>query len=91
MEIVERLFAQYGYLVLVFGLPLELIALPISPGNSTLAYTGYLSYKNDLKLLAGSSFGIFWIGARNNDYVLDRKQVRDATSRIIREMAVIEA
>lgn len=46
MEMIERLFAQYGYLVLLIGLPMELIALPIPPGNSTLAYTGYLSYKN---------------------------------------------
>ena len=50
MEIVERLFAQYGYLVLLIGLPIELIASPIPPGNSTLAYTGYLSFKNVLNL-----------------------------------------
>ena len=35
MEIVERLFAQYGYLVLLIGLPMELIASLIPPGNST--------------------------------------------------------
>ena len=72
MEIVERLFAQYGYLVLLIGLPIELIASPIPPGNSTLAYTGYLSYKNVLNLLpalaaaySGSVLGItitYWIG-----------------------------
>ena len=72
MEIVERLFAQYGYLVLLIGLPMVLIASPIPPGNSTLAYTGYLSYKNVLSLLpalaaaySGSVLGItitYWIG-----------------------------
>jgi membrane protein DedA with SNARE-associated domain len=51
MEIVERLFAQYGYFVLLMGLPMELIASPIPPGNSTLAYTGYLSYKKVLDIL----------------------------------------
>lgn len=72
MEVVEGLFAQFGYLVLLIGLPMELIALPIPPGNSTLAYTGYLSYKNVLDLLPslaaalfGSVIGItttYWIG-----------------------------
>ncbi|RTR31432.1 DedA family protein [Robertmurraya yapensis] len=72
MDIVERLFAQYGYLVLLFGLPLELIALPIPPGNTTLAYAGYLSYKHVLELLptfaaaySGTILGItttYWIG-----------------------------
>ncbi|HZH60723.1 MAG TPA: DedA family protein [Metabacillus sp.] len=72
MEVVEDLFSQYGYLVLLIGLPMELIALPIPPGNSTLAYTGYLSYKNILDLLpalaaafTGSILGItitYWIG-----------------------------
>ncbi|KKI92855.1 alkaline phosphatase [Bacillus sp. SA1-12] len=72
MEIVEHLFAQYGYFVLLIGLPMELIASPIPPGNSTLAYTGYLSYKKVLDLLpalaaaySGSVLGItitYWIG-----------------------------
>lgn len=72
MEFIERLFAQYGYLVLLFGLPLELIALPIPPGNSTLAYTGYLAHKNVLELLpalamaySGTVLGVtiaYWIG-----------------------------
>jgi membrane protein DedA with SNARE-associated domain len=72
MEIVERLFAQYGYFVLLIGLPIDLIAFPIPPGNSTLAYTGYLSYKHVLNLLpalaaayAGVVIGItttYWIG-----------------------------
>ncbi|CAG7607555.1 hypothetical protein PAESOLCIP111_00971 [Paenibacillus solanacearum] len=45
IHIVERLFEQYGYLVLFIGLPLDFIVLPIPPGNSTLTYTGYLAYK----------------------------------------------
>ncbi|MBB6675206.1 DedA family protein [Cohnella nanjingensis] len=49
IAIVERLFEQYGYLVLLIGLPLDFIALPIPPGNSTLTYTGYLSYKGVLQ------------------------------------------
>ncbi|OOC61896.1 DedA family protein [Paenibacillus ihbetae] len=44
-EVVERLFEQYGYMVLLIGLPLDFIALPIPPGNSTLTYTGFLVYK----------------------------------------------
>jgi membrane protein DedA with SNARE-associated domain len=47
-EVVEQLFDKFGYLVLLFGLPLDFIALPIPPGNSTLTYTGYLSYKGVL-------------------------------------------
>lgn len=72
MEFVERLFAQYGYFVLLLGLPLELIASPIPPGNTTLAYAGYLSYKNVLDLLptfaaaySGTILGItttYWLG-----------------------------
>ena len=47
-EVVEQLFDKFGYFVLLFGLPLDFIALPIPPGNSTLTYTGYLSYKGVL-------------------------------------------
>jgi membrane protein DedA with SNARE-associated domain len=71
---IERLFAEYGYLVLLVGLPLDAIALPIPPGNTTLAYTGYLSYKGVLELLpamasayAGAVGGItatYWIGRK---------------------------
>ncbi|MBW7458270.1 DedA family protein [Paenibacillus sepulcri] len=63
--VVEQLFAQYGYLVLLLGLPLDFIALPIPPGNSTLTYTGFLSYKGVLQggsaiamALAGSIIGV---------------------------------
>lgn len=64
-EVVEQLFEQFGYLVLLLGLPLDFIALPIPPGNSTLTYTGYLSYKGVLNWFialimayAGSIIGV---------------------------------
>ena len=46
---VEQLFAQYGYIVLLFGIPLDAIALPIPPGNTTLTYAGFLAYKGVLE------------------------------------------
>lgn len=61
IEIVEHLFVQYGYLVLLLGLPLDFIALPIPPGNSTLTYTGYLSYKGLLH--GGIAFASAYFGA----------------------------
>lgn len=54
---IENLFAEYGYYVLLIGLPLDAIALPIPPGNTTLTYTGYLAYKGILSL------GIAWLAA----------------------------
>lgn len=48
VQLVEQLFAQYGYIVLLFGLPLDAIASPIPPGNTTLTYAGYLAYKGVL-------------------------------------------
>lgn len=64
-EVVEQLFDKFGYFVLLFGLPLDFIALPIPPGNSTLTYTGYLSYKGVLNWIpalvmafAGSILGV---------------------------------
>lgn len=82
MEIVEKLFAQYGYFVLLFGLPLELIASPIPPGNTTLAYTGYLTYKHVLALplalmiaYVGTLLGItttYWIGRRLGMPVIEK-------------------
>jgi membrane protein DedA with SNARE-associated domain len=61
MAFVEQLFADYGYLVLLIGLPLDFIALPIPPGNSTLTYTGYLSFKGLLH--GGVAFVLAYIGA----------------------------
>ena len=47
-RMVQELFAHYGYLVLFLGLLLECIALPF-PGETTMAYAGYLSYKELLR------------------------------------------
>ncbi|MBJ9987147.1 MULTISPECIES: DedA family protein [Paenibacillus] len=58
---IERLFGQYGYWVLLLGLPLDAIALPIPPGNTTLTYTGYLSYKGVLDLLP--ALGAAYLGS----------------------------
>ncbi|WNQ14331.1 DedA family protein [Paenibacillus aurantius] len=65
LDMLEHMFEQYGYLVLLFGLPLDFIASPIPPGNSTLTYTGYLAYKGVLDglcafvlALAGSWLGV---------------------------------
>ncbi|TLS49790.1 DedA family protein [Paenibacillus antri] len=61
----ERVFEQYGYLVLLIGLPVDFIALPLPPGQTTLAYTGYLIYKEALSPVAavaaaflGASIGV---------------------------------
>jgi membrane protein DedA with SNARE-associated domain len=40
---IQLLFEEYGYAVLFIGLLLEFIALPF-PGETTMAYAGYLSY-----------------------------------------------
>ncbi|MGE7054037.1 DedA family protein, partial [Paenibacillus glucanolyticus] len=61
LELVEQLFEQYGYLVLLIGLPLDFIALPIPPGNSTLTYTGFLTYKGIVEMVP--AFGSAFIGA----------------------------
>lgn len=58
IDVVERLFDQYGYYVLLIGLPLDFIALPIPPGNSTLTYTGYLVYLGLLKALPAYLFAL---------------------------------
>ncbi len=44
---IQLLFEEYGYLVLFIGLLLEFIALPF-PGETTMAYAGYLSYLGSL-------------------------------------------
>jgi membrane protein DedA with SNARE-associated domain len=58
IEVVERLFEQFGYFVLLIGLPLDFIALPIPPGNSTLTYTGYLSYRGVLEAFPAIALAI---------------------------------
>jgi len=47
-KMVQQLFEQYGYLVMFLGLFLEFIALPF-PGETTMAYAGFLSYKGALR------------------------------------------
>lgn len=47
---IQELFAEYGYNVLFFGLLLEFIALPF-PGETTMAFAGFLSYTGRLDFL----------------------------------------
>lgn len=73
LEKIQHLFGSYGYSVLFFGLLLEFIALPF-PGETTMAYAGYLSYKGqlDFGILAilaflGTTIGMtitYFIGAK---------------------------
>ncbi|ASA25562.1 DedA family protein [Paenibacillus donghaensis] len=44
---IQELFANYGYSVLFFGLLLEFVALPF-PGETTMAYAGFLSFAGRL-------------------------------------------
>ncbi|MWV45549.1 DedA family protein [Paenibacillus sp. HJL G12] len=70
---IQLLFGDYGYIVLFLGLVLEFIALPF-PGETTMAYAGYLSYAGKLHfgwLLAlaflGTTIGItitYFIGLK---------------------------
>ncbi|WNS41637.1 DedA family protein [Paenibacillus sp. MMS20-IR301] len=48
---IQELFASYGYSVLFFGLLLEFIALPF-PGETTMAFAGFLSYTGRLDFFA---------------------------------------
>lgn len=73
IENIEALFEQYGYLVLLIGLFLEFIALPF-PGETTLTYSGYLTYKGVLDLVpvlavafVATTLGMtltYWIGRK---------------------------
>lgn len=82
LGLIEQLFAQYGYLVLLLGLPLDVIALPIPPGNTTMTYTGYLSYKGMLRWApamlsawVGSIIGMtitYWIGYKLGTPIIER-------------------
>lgn len=53
----ERMFEQYGYWVLLLGLPVDFIALPLPPAQTTLTFTGYLSYKGVLDWVLSMLFG----------------------------------
>ncbi|WP_223066999.1 DedA family protein [Paenibacillus caui] len=69
----EDLFEDHGYFVIWIGLLLEFIALPF-PGETTMAYAGFLSYKGLLNWQAlilfaflGTTMGMtttYWIGRK---------------------------
>lgn len=50
LSFIQDLFAKYGYSVLFFGLLLEFIALPF-PGETTMAFAGFLSYTGRLDFI----------------------------------------
>jgi membrane protein DedA with SNARE-associated domain len=70
---IQELFADYGYSVLFFGLLLEFIALPF-PGETTMAFAGFLSYTGKLDFatlilvaFAGTTIGMtitYFIGLK---------------------------
>ena len=82
LEWLERVFDQYGYLVLLIGLPVDFIALPLPPGQTTLAYTGYLISRGTLAPVAailsaffGASIGVtatYTIGYQAGARLLER-------------------
>lgn len=82
LDWIERMFEQYGYFVLLLGLPIDFIALPLPPGQTTLTYTGYLAYKGVLDFLpamlagyAGSVIGVtvtYLIGHRVGAPLIER-------------------
>lgn len=89
---IERVFEQYGYLVLLLGLPLDFIALPLPPGQTTLAYTGYLAYKGTLGLLpalasalAGTLLGV------TTTYAIGYRLGAPALARVGRRLGVTPA
>lgn len=51
IELVENLFKEYGYMLLILGLPVDAIALPIPPGNTTLTYSGYMVHQHTMQLI----------------------------------------
>ncbi|MDU8675855.1 hypothetical protein [Paenibacillus polymyxa] len=56
--VVEQLFHEYGYLVLLIGLPLDFMALPVPWGNSTLTHTGFLACKDVLHGLSANAMAL---------------------------------
>ncbi|MDN4085787.1 hypothetical protein [Paenibacillus polymyxa] len=58
IRVVEQLFHEYGYLVLLIGLPLDFMALPVPPGNSTLTHTGFLASKDVLHGLSAIAMAL---------------------------------
>lgn len=64
LDWIELMFEHYGYLVLLLGLPVDFIALPLPPGQTTLTFTGFLAYKGSLHILLALLAGYIgtWIG-----------------------------
>lgn len=50
LNFIQELFSKYGYSVLFFGLLLEFVALPF-PGETTMAFAGFLSYTGRLDFI----------------------------------------
>lgn len=73
LSYIQELFTKYGYSVLFFGLLLEFIALPF-PGETTMAFAGFLSYTGKLDFItliaiafAGTTIGMtltYFIGLK---------------------------
>lgn len=82
MDWLADLFEQYGYLLLLLGLPLDFIALPIPPAQTTITLAGYMSYAGEVRwwlawpaAFAGSVIGItctYGIGYAAGSKLLDR-------------------
>lgn len=51
LDWIEAMFEHYGYLVLLLGLPVDFIALPLPPGQTTLTFTGFWAYKGSMNLV----------------------------------------
>ncbi len=60
MEVLAPYIDQYGYIFLFFYLMLDLIALPL-PGQSLMAYVGFLAYRGHMDL--GTSILIAILGS----------------------------
>lgn len=56
---IQELFARYSYWVLFFGLLLEFVALPF-PGETTMAFAGFLSYTGRLDF--GALIAVAFVG-----------------------------
>lgn len=64
LSYIQELFSKYGYWVLFLGLLLEFVALPF-PGETTMAFAGFLSYTGKLDFvtlivvaIAGTTIGM---------------------------------
>ncbi len=85
--VVEQLFHEYGYLVLLIGLPLDFMALPVPPGNSPLTHTGFLASKDVLHGLSAIAMAL----TGGHHHVCDWLQGRYACDRALRPLALPQA